>query len=88
MKKINLKNILKKTFKKKKVTKSNKTKTVKKKVVKKVLKKKDRDKISTKSVKETRYNKVVPRVEIHYEPSLLFVSQPTIRKEGHPTFKR
>tara|TARA_B100001564_G_scaffold263672_1_gene225247 strand:+ start:559 stop:1356 length:798 start_codon:yes stop_codon:yes gene_type:complete len=54
MKKINLKNILKKTFKKKKVTKSNKTKTVKKKVVKKVLKKKDRVKISTKSVKEKK----------------------------------
>ena len=54
MKKINLKNILKKTFKKKKVTKSNKTKTVKKKVVKKVLKKKNRVKISTKSVKEKK----------------------------------
>ena len=54
MKKINLKNILKKTFKKKKLKKSIKTKTLKKKVVKKVLKKKNAVKISTKSVKEKK----------------------------------
>ncbi len=54
MKKINLKNILKKTFKKKKVKKSIKTKTVKKKVVKKVLKKNKGVKISTRSIKEKK----------------------------------
>ena len=55
MKKINLKNILKKTFKKKKVKKSIKTKTVKKKAVKKVLKKdKKVIKVSTKPLKEKK----------------------------------
>ena len=55
MKKINLKNILKKTFKKKKVKKSIKTKTVKKKAVKKVLKKdKKVIKASIKPLKEKK----------------------------------
>ena len=55
MKKINLKNILKKTFKKKKVKKSIKTKTVKKKAVKKVLKKNKKIvKVSTKPLKEKK----------------------------------
>ena len=55
MKKINLKNILKKTFKKKKLKKSIKTKTVKKKAVKKVLKKdKKVIKVSTKPLKEKK----------------------------------
>ena len=55
MKKINLKNILKKTFKKKKVKKSIKTKTVKKKAVKKVLKKdKKAIKASIKPLKEKK----------------------------------
>ncbi|MFL2898066.1 MAG: CarD family transcriptional regulator [Candidatus Pelagibacter sp.] len=55
MKKINLKNILKKTFKKKKVKKTIKTKTVKKKAVKKVLKKyKKVIKVSTKPLKEKK----------------------------------
>ena len=55
MKKINLKNILKKTFKKKKVKKSIKTKTVKKKAVKKVLKKNNKViKVSTKPLKEKK----------------------------------
>ena len=55
MKKINLKNILKKTFKKKKVKKTIKTKTVKKKAVKKVLKKNKKVvKVSTKSLKEKK----------------------------------
>ena len=54
MKKINLKNILKKTFKKK-VKKSIKTKTVKKKAVKKVLKKNKKVvKVSTKPLKEKK----------------------------------
>ena len=54
MKKINLKNILKKTFKKK-VKKSIKTKTVKKKAVKKVLKKNKKIvKVSTKPLKEKK----------------------------------
>jgi CarD family transcriptional regulator len=55
MKKINLKNILKKTFKKKKVKKTIKTKTVKKKAVKKVLKKNKKViKVSTKPLKEKK----------------------------------
>ena len=55
MKKINLKNILKKTFKKKKVKKSIKTKAVKKKAVKKVLKKNIKVvKVSTKPLKEKK----------------------------------
>ena len=55
MKKINLKNILKKTFKKKKVKKSIKTKTIKKKVVKKVLKNNKKVvKVSTKPLKEKK----------------------------------
>ena len=56
MKKINLKNILKKTFKKKKVKKSIKTKTVKKKAVKKVLKKNKKKvvKVSAKPPKEKK----------------------------------
>jgi CarD family transcriptional regulator len=55
MKKINLKNILKKTFKKKKVKKSIKTKTVKKKAVKKVLKKNKKVvKVSAKPPKEKK----------------------------------
>ena len=55
MKKINLKNILKKTFKKKKVKKSIKTKTIKKKAVKKVLKKNKKIvKVSTKPLKEKK----------------------------------
>ena len=55
MKKINLKNILKKTFKKKKVKKTIKTKTVKKKAVKKVLKKNKKIvKVSTKPLKEKK----------------------------------
>ena len=55
MKKINLKNILKKTFKKKKVKKSTKTKTIKKKAVKKVLKKiKKVVKVSVKPPKEKK----------------------------------
>ena len=56
MKKINLKNILKKTFKKKKVKKSTKTKTVKKKAVKKVLKKNKKKvvKVSAKPPKEKK----------------------------------
>ena len=55
MKKINLKNILKKTFKKKKDKKSIKTKTVKKKAVKKVLKKNKKIvKVSTKQLKEKK----------------------------------
>ncbi len=55
MKKINLKNILKKTFKKKKVKKKIKTKTVKKKAVKKVLKKNKKVvKVSTKPLKEKK----------------------------------
>ena len=55
MKKINLKNILKKTFKKKKDKKSIKTKTVKKKAVKKVLKKNKKIvKVSTKPLKEKK----------------------------------
>ena len=55
MKKINLKNILKKTFKKKKVKKSIKTKAVKKKAVKKVLKKNKKVvKVSTKPPKEKK----------------------------------
>jgi len=55
MKKINLKNILKKTFKKKKVKKSIKTKTVKKKAVKKVLKKNKKVvKVYTKQLKEKK----------------------------------
>ena len=54
MKKINLKNILKKTFKKK-VKKSIKTKTVKKKAVKKVLKKNKKVvKVSAKPPKEKK----------------------------------
>ena len=55
MKKINLKNILKKTFKKK-VKKSIKTKTVKKKAVKKVLKKNKKKvvKVSAKPPKEKK----------------------------------
>ena len=56
MKKINLKNILKKTFKKKKVKKSTKTKTLKKKAVKKVLKK--NKKVVKVSVKPTKEKKV------------------------------
>ena len=55
MKKINLKNILKKTFKKKKVKKKIKTKTVKKQAVKKVLKKNKKVvKVSTKLLKEKK----------------------------------
>ena len=55
MKKINLKNILKKTFKKKKVKKTIKTKTVKKKAVKKVLRKNKKVvKVSTKPLKEKK----------------------------------
>ena len=55
MKKINLKNILKKTFKKKKVKKSTKTKTLKKKTVKKVLKKNKKVvKVSAKPPKEKK----------------------------------
>ena len=55
MKKINLKNILKKTFKKKKVKKSTKTKTLKKKAVKKVLKKNKKVvKVSAKPPKEKK----------------------------------
>mgnify|MGYP001495747884 FL=1 len=55
MKKINLKNILKKTFKKK-VKKSIKTKTVKKKAVKKILKKNKKKvvKVSAKPPKEKK----------------------------------
>ena len=56
MKKINLKNILKKTFKKK-VKKSIKTKTVKKKAVKKVLKK-NKKKVVKVSVKPPKEKKV------------------------------
>ncbi len=55
MKKINLKNILKKTFKKKKIKKTIKTKTVKKKAVKKVLRKNKKVvKVSTKPLKEKK----------------------------------
>ena len=56
MKKINLKNILKKTFKKKKEKKSTKTKTIKKKAVKKVLKKNKKKvvKVSAKPPKEKK----------------------------------
>ena len=57
MKKINLKNILKKTFKKKKVKKSTKTKTIKKKAVKKVLKK-NKKKVVKVSVKPPKEKKV------------------------------
>jgi len=55
MKKINLKNILKKTFKKKKVKKSTKKKTLKKKAVKKFLKKNKKVvKVSAKPPKEKK----------------------------------
>jgi CarD family transcriptional regulator len=55
MKKINLKNILKKTFKKKKIKKTIKTNTVKKKAVKKVLRKNKKVvKVSTKPLKEKK----------------------------------
>tara|TARA_B100001113_G_scaffold230777_1_gene189531 strand:+ start:170 stop:1012 length:843 start_codon:yes stop_codon:yes gene_type:complete len=57
MKKINLKNILKKTFKSKKVKKKNKVKVVKKKVSKKIVKKVDKKKKNLKLKKVLKKNK-------------------------------
>ncbi len=54
MKKINLKNILKKTFKKKKVKKVTKAKALKKKVIKKVIKKNKIAKFTSKPSKDKK----------------------------------